>query len=228
MAENVVLLTLPIQRFFDVLGEPLAGGKLYSSVTGTSTPKALYTSAAGTAVHPNPVILDATGGFLGYMLTDEAYRLDLFDAQDVHQPGWPVDGVTGLGSIGGAFVPVLRGSITPGVGTYSAQNGRYQHLGSFVFFTLFLNVLAHTGTGNMTIRGFPILTTTGTAVTVLMFGASIAFPGPVVAYLRETPAMEIEIYTHALATGGIVPIPFALVSSSPSYSIAVSGVYEAL
>ena len=39
MAENLILMVIPVQRFFDVLGEPLAGGKLYSFVTGTSTPE---------------------------------------------------------------------------------------------------------------------------------------------------------------------------------------------
>lgn len=48
----------PRVRFEDENGNPLAGGKLYTSLNNTDDPKATYSDADGTA-NTNPVILDA-------------------------------------------------------------------------------------------------------------------------------------------------------------------------
>jgi hypothetical protein len=48
-------------QFMSVTGAPLAGGKVYTYVAGTSTPKATYTTSAGTVANANPVILNARG-----------------------------------------------------------------------------------------------------------------------------------------------------------------------
>lgn len=48
-------------QFFDDAGAPLAGGKLYTYVVGTSTPKSAYSNHAGTTPRTNPIILDARG-----------------------------------------------------------------------------------------------------------------------------------------------------------------------
>ena len=49
------------QQWFDNNGNPLAGGKIYTYVAGTSTPKASYSDYALTSANPNPVILDSAG-----------------------------------------------------------------------------------------------------------------------------------------------------------------------
>jgi hypothetical protein len=45
----------------DASGQPLASGKVFSYIAGTTTPKALYTAGDLSATAANPVILDAVG-----------------------------------------------------------------------------------------------------------------------------------------------------------------------
>lgn len=55
----------------------------------------------------------------------------------------------------GQFTPVVAGTSTPGVGTYSSQYGRYTRIGNLVQIEIILNLTAHTGAGNMAIAGLP-------------------------------------------------------------------------
>lgn len=48
-------------QLFDDNGNPLAGGKIYSYLAGTTTPAATYTTSAGNIAHSNPIILDGAG-----------------------------------------------------------------------------------------------------------------------------------------------------------------------
>ena len=48
-------------QFFDNSGVPLAGGKIYTYLAGTTTPQATYTSSNGITAHANPIILDSAG-----------------------------------------------------------------------------------------------------------------------------------------------------------------------
>lgn len=54
-----------------------------------------------------------------------------------------------------SFTPVIQGSSSAGVGTYTAQSGTYVKNGNIVTFQLLLQWLNHTGTGNIEIAGFP-------------------------------------------------------------------------
>lgn len=77
------------QRFFDDSGAPLAGGKVYTYVAGSDTPRVTYSDADGTT-NTNPVILDAAGEatiFFGSAL----YKVVLKDAYDVIQ--WTIDDI---------------------------------------------------------------------------------------------------------------------------------------
>jgi hypothetical protein len=48
-------------QFFDNDGNVLSGGKIYTYIAGTSTPKTTYTTSAGNIAHSNPIILDSAG-----------------------------------------------------------------------------------------------------------------------------------------------------------------------
>lgn len=58
---TAVLLVHPFLQFFDSNGDPLADGSVYTYSAGTDTPKATYTTAAGSVAASNPVVLDSAG-----------------------------------------------------------------------------------------------------------------------------------------------------------------------
>ena len=76
------LMSEPSMQFFDDSGNPLAGGKIYTYETGTSTNKATYTDADAGTANANPVILDAAGRGDIWLLTDAAYRIVVKDSSD--------------------------------------------------------------------------------------------------------------------------------------------------
>ncbi len=87
----------PRMRFFDANGLPLAFGKLYPTAAGTSTPLAIYENSNLTSAHPLPfATLDASGEITIFVPSATLYKFDLYDANDVHQSGWPVDGVEAI------------------------------------------------------------------------------------------------------------------------------------
>jgi hypothetical protein len=65
-----------------------------------------------------------------------------------------------------SFTPVIEGTTTAGVGTYTAQSGTYVKNGNIVTFQLVLNWSAHTGTGDIRIAGFPYAAINGEPVPV--------------------------------------------------------------
>lgn len=94
------LLPWPLAKFFQPnTNLPLAGGKVYTYVAGTSTPLATYSDFAGTIPNTNPIILDANGQANIYLGSGLAYKIDVFDASNVHVPGYPVDNIIDSGSL---------------------------------------------------------------------------------------------------------------------------------
>lgn len=73
-------------------GAFLAGGKLYSYLCGTSTPKATYTAQDGLTANANPVILDGSGE-ADVWLGSGCYKFVLADAFDVVM--WTADNIQG-------------------------------------------------------------------------------------------------------------------------------------
>lgn len=52
-------------QFFNNDGTVLSGGKIYTYIAGSSTPKATYTTSVGDIAHANPIVLDSSGRVLG-------------------------------------------------------------------------------------------------------------------------------------------------------------------
>jgi len=65
----------------DALGIPLTGAKLYTYITGTTTPKTTWTDYTKATPNTNPIILDSNGEADVWL--DGVYRLKLLDADDV-------------------------------------------------------------------------------------------------------------------------------------------------
>jgi len=80
-AQAAVLYTPHFIQFFDDNGDPCAGCKLYTYEAGTSTPKATYTTAAGSVPLANPVVMDASGRATIFL--SGAYKFTLKTSADV-------------------------------------------------------------------------------------------------------------------------------------------------
>ena len=73
-------------QFFDNTGVPLAGGKIYTYVAGTTPPAVTYTTSAGNIAHTNPIILDSSGRVPGgeiWIVMGSAYKFTLKTSADV-------------------------------------------------------------------------------------------------------------------------------------------------
>lgn len=90
------LLSPPRLRFTDSNGNALALGKLYGYAAGTSTPLTFYSNSDLSSSHTNPAILSASGEITVFLPSATLYKFDLFSAADVHQSGWPIDGVEAI------------------------------------------------------------------------------------------------------------------------------------
>lgn len=72
----------PKMQFVDANGKPLAGGKLYTYASGTTTPLATYTDATGSTPNTNPIILDSAG-YASIWLGNDLYTFKLTSSTDV-------------------------------------------------------------------------------------------------------------------------------------------------
>lgn len=83
-------------QFFDNNGKPLAGGKLYTYLAGTTTPATTYTSATGLIANANPIILDSAGRVANAIWLTEAvsYKFELQTSAAVQI--WTKDNIDGI------------------------------------------------------------------------------------------------------------------------------------
>jgi len=117
-------------------GLALVGGKLFTYIEGTSTPKATYTSFTLGASNTNPVILDARGEADVWL--DGAYKLVLKDSTDVTI--WTVDSIRDLTQNQTFTGATLAGTLTVS-STAVTWSGNPTHSGN------------HTFSGNVTVNG---------------------------------------------------------------------------
>jgi microcystin-dependent protein len=88
MAANGVAYETANPFEVDRNGVPLAGGQLFSYVTGTTTPLQTFQDPGLTVPNPNPLIADANGRFGSVWLSPStAYKIQLFSASTPDNPG---------------------------------------------------------------------------------------------------------------------------------------------
>lgn len=108
-------LLFPELQFSDANGTPLASGKIYTYLAGTTTPTPTYTSNTGTTPLANPVILNAEGrpnsGNGMWIDPDVTYKFVIKTSADVTVQ--TIDNYSGLAS-GGDGPTIL--AVNPGSG----------------------------------------------------------------------------------------------------------------
>lgn len=77
-----MLAPAPWLQPLDNSGNIVIGGKIYTYLAGTVTPSAVYTNAALSVAHPNPVVLDGAGRATIY-LASRSYKFIFKTAADV-------------------------------------------------------------------------------------------------------------------------------------------------
>lgn len=88
------LAPLPIAKFFDNNGFPLAFGLLTTYAAGTTNPLATYVDSTQTTQNTNPVVLNFRGECQLWLDPTKAYKFLLQDLLGNTVPGWPVDNIT--------------------------------------------------------------------------------------------------------------------------------------
>lgn len=102
-------LILPIWKFFDAAGLPLAGGKLYSYTAGTTTPQATFTDTTEITPNANPLILDANG--VGVIwLGPLNYKFILQDS--LGNVLWTADGIQSIPNGSITTIKLADGAVT--------------------------------------------------------------------------------------------------------------------
>jgi len=74
---------VPKQQIIDTNGNPLASGKVYTYIAGTTTNQASYTDSTKGSVNANPVVLDAAGRADIWLDESLSYRIDVYTSADV-------------------------------------------------------------------------------------------------------------------------------------------------
>ncbi|MGE4267187.1 MAG: hypothetical protein AB7F25_07110 [Deferribacterales bacterium] len=120
----------------------------------------------------------------------------------------------------GSFTPVVIGTTTAGVGTYTYQDGKYTRIGNRVFFNLRFNVTAHTGTGQMRITGLPYTPTSEYEGVYIGYANNITFTGTQLGGYVDSASLNITIYgISSNATVASIPI-------DTSFALIISGSYR--
>lgn len=94
-----VIATIPRIQFSNALGLPLAGGRLYTYLAGTTTPETTYQDQDLTDANENPITLDSTGSCMIWLDPNKSYKFLLKSALGITQPGWPVDNISGASNL---------------------------------------------------------------------------------------------------------------------------------
>ena len=126
-------------------GAPLVGGKLYTYIAGTSTPKTTYTSQAGVIENTNPVQLDGNGEANVWLGTG-GYKFVLADAYDVVI--WTVDNLQ-IPDVGAFASLTVTGVSALGIVTVTAMTASGQIISTVADGTAPLVVASTTVVANL-------------------------------------------------------------------------------
>lgn len=202
----------PIGRvqYFDNNGAPLASGKLYTYMAGTTTPIATYSDADLTVPNANPTILDSAGRG-AFFLAATSYKFVLKDSADVTI--WTLDNINSVGlTQSGVFTTfVFAGDPTNPITAAAYPSGATYdkcHAGTGIYTLNSANLAA----GTYKLQGM-LLGSGGATVTVALVNLTDGAP--------DTPLVTIS---SASTTGASVQsgvITFAAAGAEKNYAIKV-------
>lgn len=121
----------------------------------------------------------------------------------------------------GTFTPTIIGATTAGVGTYTAQAGRYTKVGRLVCFHISLGWTGHTGTGSLTISGLPFVTANAASL--------IPVPNALASNLTYSGQLSLAINFNSTTISMYAQVSNTALTAVPmdtSGTIYVSGSYE--
>lgn len=178
-------------QFCDAAGNPVASGKLYSFVAGTTTPQPTYSDPDLATAHANtnPIGLNAAGECGPIYLLPTGYKFRLDDAHDV--PLWTVDGVV---DVGAAFAA--------GFGTALTVGGKAVTSGYTVLASDHLVTVASTGGPSPCVINLLPVASAGSAVVIKNTG-TVALS--VVPHLGDTLDGASAAYTVPAAASPLQP-----------------------
>lgn len=121
----------------------------------------------------------------------------------------------------GTFTPVVAGSTTAGVGTYTAQSGFYTKIGRMVYFNILVTWSAHTGTGHIKVTGLPFVSNgaANNASHLAVAASGLSFSNNLAANVGQGSS-EISFVTYLSGTDG-----FGTVSMDSSAALRIAGHY---
>lgn len=204
MARN---LPPPKLQFFDAAGIPLYGGKVYTYLSGTTTPAPTYTDHTESTMLPNPIILDSRGEAAVWFSSVIAYTVVLKTATDGLI--WTADYIGGLPSEVPTITPAQRFSgndvtvaftlaTTPSNldATTVHINGVYQQKDTYTLLgdVITFNTAPLSGTNNIEVQAY----NTVDAATVIV-AASDATASAVAAAASASDASDSAIASDASA-----------------------------
>jgi hypothetical protein len=117
-----VLATPPFLAFYDDNGNPLSGGKVFTYVAATNTPKATYTDSTGLIASANPIILDSAGRAVWFLIGSYKYVITDSTGTIIRT----VDNVTSFSTLAdstSAFFQTFSGNGTTTAFTLSSSLG---------------------------------------------------------------------------------------------------------
>lgn len=140
------LSPVPVQKFFDNNGRPLAGGQLFTYAAGTNDKIDTWKDAAGSALNTNPIELDFRGECRLWIDPTLAYKFVLARRGDTDPPGdpiWTVDNITAG--------PAQQDNAATDAGSVNNISLSIPQISSPVAFTRIVFKAANTNTGPVTI-----------------------------------------------------------------------------
>lgn len=210
------------QQFFGTDGTPLAGGKLYFYIAGTSTPQDTYQTSTGT-VNTNPITLDGSGYTpFGVFWANAAYKISVTDANGVPQLALSQDGVssTGLNTalVGSAFYNMGAEQETVITDTAYPSGATYDKC---VPNTAFFPIDSSSLTGTYALRAM-MKSIGGATVTLSLVNLTDGSPDTPIVSITSTSALG-ELQTSAAITfaagGSVKTYALKAITSANSGSI---------